>query len=261
MGKTIKWVTETLEETDVVAANWEYGNQLNVLGGVKTIIGPDHYQPHWIHLFFRHVYAAQSEKEALEFLYTHEATHLMFNQREVLNTHIFSELGSDVHKDRFFLPKPLQITKTENGKTKQLLNPDNTLFNKIDIESEESPLTLTAHTKDGQKVTLPYVAFIGYLKEKTSNTVDGKNGGVVLYLDARRNLQKAYYLSHIGWNSLIVRLYIREEPSDAFEPTYSIREDLRLQKEIWFDFSKIWKIHYPPNIKKDAKYLATEPTE
>ena len=39
MAKTIKWIEETLEETDVVAANWEYGNQLNVLGGVKTIIG------------------------------------------------------------------------------------------------------------------------------------------------------------------------------------------------------------------------------
>lgn len=261
MAKTINWIANTLEETDVVAANWEYGNQLNVLGGVKTIIGPDHYLPHWIHLFFRHVYAAQSEKEALEFLYTHEATHLMFNQREVLHTHTFSELGSDIHKDRFFIPRPLQLKKTETEKTKHLINTDNTPFNKIDIELEKSPLTLTAHTKDGQKVTLPYIAFIGYLKEKTPNTVDDKNGGVILYLDARRNLQKAYYLSHIGWNSLIVRLYIRGEPSDVFESIYTQREDIRDQKMAQFDFTKIWKIRYPSDIKKKPKYLETEPSE
>ena len=259
MAKTIKWIEETLEETDVVAANWEYGNQLNVLGGVKTIIGPDHYRPHWIHLFFRHVYAAQSEKEALEFLFTHEATHLMFNQREVLNTDTFSELGSDLHKDRLFLPQPLQLTNTETEKTKQLIHPDNIPFKKIDIELEKSPFTLTAHAKDGQKITLPYVAFIGYLKEKSPNTVDDQNGGVVLYLDSRRHLQKAYFLPHIGWNSLIVRLYIRGEPSEAFEPIYTQRENIRNQKEVRFDFTKIWKIRYPSNIKKNPIYLATEP--
>ena len=154
----------------------------------------------------------------------------MFNQREVLNTDTFSELGSDLHKDRFFLPQPLQLTNAETGKTKQLINPDTTPFNKIDIELEESPFTLTAHTKDGQKVTLPYVAFIGYLKEKSPNTVDDQNGGVVLYLDSRRHLQKAYYLPHIGWNSLIVRLYIRGEPSEAFEPIYSQREGFKISK-------------------------------
>ncbi len=151
------------------------------------------------------------------------------------------------------------MKRTETGKTEQLLNPDNTPFNKIDIEHEESPITLTAHTEDGQKVTLPYIAFIGYLKEKTPNTVDDKYGGVLLYFDARRNLQKAYYLSHIGWNSLIVRLYIRGEHSEAFQPIYTQTEDIRNQKEVWFDFSKIWKIHYPPNIKMEVKHLATEP--
>ena len=259
MSKTIKWIAETLKETDVVAANWEYGNQLNVLGGVKTIIGPDHYRPHWIHLFFRHVYAAQSENEALEFLYTHEATHLMFNQREVLKADTFSELGSDIHKDRFFIPQLLELKNTENGKTKQLINPNNTPFSKIDIEPQESPITFTAYTEDGQTVTLPYMAFIGYLKEKTPDTVDSKNGGVILYLDARRNLQKAYFLSHTGWNSLIVRLYIRGEPSDVFEPVYTQRNDRRNQETVWFDFTRIWKIRYPSNIKKNPIYLATEP--
>lgn len=262
MAKTIKWMSENLESTDVVAANWGRGHQLHILGGVKTIIDSDHYLPHWIHLFFRHVYVAQSEKEALEFLYIHEATHLKFNDSDMHFLHVFSAIGSDTKKDRYFSPQPLQITKTATGKPQQLLNPENTPFNQIDADFGKKPYTLTAHTKDGQKVTLPYAAFVGnYHTEKSPDTVDDKNGGVLLYCDSTLRIRKAFYLSSTGWNSLIVRLYIREAHSDAFEPIYTQKDDLRFQKDVWFDTAKIWKIHYPPNVKKNPKYLATEPTK
>ncbi|RKU17362.1 hypothetical protein C6501_04240 [Candidatus Poribacteria bacterium] len=262
MAKTIEWMTKNLEKHHVVAANWGRGNQLHMLGGVKTIIDSDHYIPHWIHLFFRHVYAAQSEKEALEFLYTHEATHLAFNDSDIHFPHVFSTIGSDTQKDRYFSPQPLQITKTAAGNSKQLLNPYEIPFHQIDVAIEESTFTLATYTKDGQKVTLPYVAFIGnYHTEKSPDTVDDKNGGVLLYCDSALRLRKAFYLSPTGWNSLIVRLYMREEHSSAFEPIYTQKDDLRFQKEIWFDTAKIWKIHYPPNIKKNPKYLTTEPTK
>ncbi len=262
MTKTVKWMSENLESTDVVAANWGRGNQLHMLGGVKTIIDSDHYLPHWIHLFFRHVYVAQSEKEALEFLYTHDATHLKFNDSDMHFPHVFSTIGSDTKKDRYFSPQPLQITKTATGSPIQLLNPDNTSFYQIDAALEETPFTLTAHTKDGQKVTLPYVAFIGnYHTEKSPDTVEDKNGGVLLYCDSALRLRRAFYLSPTGWNSLIVRLYIREAHSEAFEPVYKQKDELRFQKDVWFDTAKIWKIQYPSNIKKNPKYLATEPAK
>ena len=256
MAAPIKWMAKKLEKNDVLAANWEYGNQLNVLGGVKTIIGPDHYIPHWIYLFFRHVYAAQSEQEALEFLYTHEVTHLMFTKRDILFTGTFSYLGSDMHRDRRFLPSPLRFIKTENGKPKRLFNPGNTPFYHIDASLGEAPFTLIAHKKDGQKVVLPYVAFLGSERtEKSPDTLDTeKNGGAILYFDSTQHLRKAYFLNSIGWNSLIVRLYIREEHSEAFEPIYP-------QKDVSFADIKIWKIHYPPDIKKNPKYLETEPSE
>ena len=69
--------TELPADTTVMAANWGYGSQLNVLGGVKTIVDQDHFIQHWIYFYYRHVYCAQSEQEALEFLKTHGATHLM----------------------------------------------------------------------------------------------------------------------------------------------------------------------------------------
>jgi len=84
-AKAIHWMKETLPENAVVAANWGSGNRINVLGGVKTITDPDHYLPHWIHLYYRHVFCGQSEREALEFLKTHGATHLMLRETGILS--------------------------------------------------------------------------------------------------------------------------------------------------------------------------------
>ena len=48
--KAFKWMKSTLPQNAVIAANWTYGSQLNVLAGVKTIIDQDHYIPHWVDL-------------------------------------------------------------------------------------------------------------------------------------------------------------------------------------------------------------------
>lgn len=69
-----------MPQTAVLAAQWDFGTQLNVFSRVKTIIDPDHYLPHWIPLYYRHVFCAQSEQEALKFLKTHEATHLILTE-------------------------------------------------------------------------------------------------------------------------------------------------------------------------------------
>ena len=71
------WMKTHLPETSVVAAEWSYGTQLNVLGGVRSIVGPDHYRPSWIALYQQHVARAQTEQEVLTFLFTHDVTHLM----------------------------------------------------------------------------------------------------------------------------------------------------------------------------------------
>lgn len=71
------WMKTHLPQNAVVAAEWSYGTQLNVLGGVKTIVGPDHYLPSWIHLYHQHVERAKNEAEVIDFLFSHDATHLM----------------------------------------------------------------------------------------------------------------------------------------------------------------------------------------
>lgn len=254
LSDTIDWMKTDLPENTVLAANWEYGNQLNVLGEIKTIIDPDHYMPQRIHLFFRHVYAAQSDQEALEFLKTYGVTHLMFTKREILFTDNYSTIGSNEQGDRRFLPVPLQFLDTVSGKPKQLFNPKDTPFYHIDADLVSTSPTLAASLKDGNTAQLPYVMYKGIHRTVSLDTDDTSYGGVVMYFDSKEHLRKAYYLSTIGWNSLIVRLYLREVHSNVFEPIYP-------QKNVPFSDIKVWKIHYPPDIKPNPKYLETEPSK
>ena len=78
----LHWMKTTLPNTAIVAAHWGYGSQLNVLGGVKTIIDQDTYLQNWILLYNQHVHNATSENEALEYLKTHGATHIMLTKKD-----------------------------------------------------------------------------------------------------------------------------------------------------------------------------------
>lgn len=82
LARALEWMKGNLSSTAVVAAHWNYGSQLNVLAGVKTVIDQDHYIPHWIHLYRQHVNFAKTERETLEFLKSHTVTHLMLTGAE-----------------------------------------------------------------------------------------------------------------------------------------------------------------------------------
>ena len=90
------WMKTNLPENTVVAAAWSYGTQLNVFGGVKTIVDPDHYIPYWLELYKRYVYYATSEREFLEFLKTHGATHLMLTYKELITHSLLGKQNSKV---------------------------------------------------------------------------------------------------------------------------------------------------------------------
>ena len=92
--RTLDWMKTALPNTTIVAAHWGYGSQLNVLGGVKTIIDQDTYLQHWILLYNRHVHNAETEREALEYLKTHGATHIMLTEKDPKNTLLREQLSN-----------------------------------------------------------------------------------------------------------------------------------------------------------------------
>lgn len=93
VAKAFEWMKAELSQNAVVAARWSLGSQLNVLGGVKTVIDQDHYIQHWIHLYNEHVRDSTDAREALEFLKSHAATHLMLTQRHPPEVFLQGELS------------------------------------------------------------------------------------------------------------------------------------------------------------------------
>lgn len=256
LQKAFQWMQTELPSTAIVAANWGYGSMLNVLGGVQTVVDQDHFIQHWIHLYCRHVFAAQSETEALAFLKTHGATHLMLTENDlVLHARGYSFVGSDASFDRLF--EVIKLHTHQPGESRYHLVPDNrnTSLEVVDINFSNEmakTLTVTARLRKGKSVNMPAVAFVGKRRvtsEKHVETTSGI-GGVVLYFDPHARLHRAYYIPQTGWNTLAVRLFFRGQTSDTFVPVYPTDGSATAK-------TKVWEIRYPADIMPEPKLLVT----
>lgn len=251
-NEVFRWMNEHLPDTTVIAANWGHGNLLNVLGGVKTITDADHFLPHWITLYYRYVHCTDTVREALEFLKTHNATHLMLTERNLQHSGTYAFVGGYQKKNaKIFKPVLLEITTKSIGERQRLTGLKHTPFAALTFDEAE-PNVLTARLRTGKLVKLPAVIFIDTQHQKTvPENTEMPYGGAVLYFDEHQQLEKAYYLSTVCWNSLAARLYFRGELTDAFVQVYPTSDDAA--------DVKVWEIHYPSDIQLNPKYLATEP--
>ena len=253
-------------DTTVMAANWGYGSQLNVLGGVKTIIDQDHFIQHWIHLYYRHVYCAQSEKEALQFLKTHHATHLMITASELtISAGGISYVGSNAELDRHFDFYALDTTPTAPG-TQYALAPKiyrtpirfmpKTTLETINIHGTDiQNLSVTAQFNTGTTTHIPYIAYVGSQRIIPKEKIHTENGGLLLIFNPQKKLLYSYYIPDIGWNSLAIKLFIRGEHTQSFKNVWTATpQGIEMPPEI-----KIWEIQYPSDTHTNPKYLATEP--
>ena len=251
-SKALQWMKDTLPQNSVIAANWGAGNRINVLGGVKTITDPDHYLPHWIHLYYRHVFCAQSEREALEFLKTHNATHLMLSEHGILsNAGSYSFIGSNEKSDRQFRIYPLDRMEMSIGSPYRLISQENRAketFSVLDIfRISPGKLKVSAQFKNRANIVKDITIFPADIMQ---TSLDFEEVGAILYFDSHVRFHKAYSVPAPGWNSLAVKLFFRREHSTAFVPVYPTHVDAPPR-------IKIWEIHYPSDIQADVKYLKT----
>lgn len=99
--KAMKWVRESTPENAVFSHWWDYGYWIQSIGNRATILDGGNSVSYWNYLLGRHVLTGQSEKEALEFLYAHNATHLLIDSTEIGKYTAYSSIGSDENYDRY----------------------------------------------------------------------------------------------------------------------------------------------------------------
>ncbi len=130
--KAMQWVREntppTLIENEefkggtVFAHWWDYGYWLQSIGNRATVLDGGNAIVYWNHLLGRHVLTGKSETEALGFLYTHNATHLLIDSTDIGKYPAFSSIGADENYDRYswistFLLDQSQTQETNNQTT------------------------------------------------------------------------------------------------------------------------------------------------
>ena len=258
VAETFQWMKAELPNTAVIAGDWIHGGQLNVLGGVKTITDQDHFIQHWIHLYYRYLFCGQSEKEALEFLKSHEATHLMLTEVDVVSdSPVYSVIGSRSEQDPSFEIIELRETLSEQEHLFLSFEKERSFFNHIQINmhpENNMPISAIAIRQNGTTTNLPYVAFKNKKRTASENQESSETGGILLYFDEQQKFQKCYYVPPIAWDNFAIRLFLRGIPSDAFLPVHT-------NAKMGATAVKVWEIHYPPDIKPNPKYLKTGVSE
>ncbi|MEK6852707.1 MAG: STT3 domain-containing protein [Nanoarchaeota archaeon] len=116
----MSWVKSNTPEEAVFSHWWDYGYWIQTAGERATVLDGGNVYPYWDYLMGRYVLTAHSEQEALEFLYTHNATYLLIDPTDIGKYPAYSLIGSDEEFDRyswihFFHLDQSQTRETRNG--------------------------------------------------------------------------------------------------------------------------------------------------
>ena len=264
------------DQESVVAAWWGYGSMINWLSKRSTIIDEDQWIPYWIHLMSRHVFAAHSGKEALEFLYAHKASHLMTTTADIARLFLVTYNGSNASFDRLASISPFILVNRESIDTGEIkldfrpirLNTADsfTLESKEYLPGEWNIHHLSIFQDKSMKrwhTILHGVAgkqsFSGpprelRLGDQVIKTKDGIPGTIYVFKEQIKNTTQIFYLSERAKNMLAVRLHFFQEDVPGFSLVYGDNPNsLRNESGV-----KLWRLDYPKNTSLNSEYLNSE---
>lgn len=250
--KAMAWVRENTSKSAVFAHWWDYGYWLQSIGERATILDGGNAVGYWNHLMGRYVLTGPDENTALEFLYTHNATHLLIDSTEIGKYTAFSSIGSDKNYDRFswivtFLMDDKQTQETNNETIYIYTGGSATDEDIVWKENEKEILLPRKNTGIGaiilrktsdEKITQPEGIFLyngkqyriplrfAYFDGKLYDFNSGLDAGIFLFpkleqlSDGRVNINSIGALLYLGPRTIhsgIARLYLFDEKSNYFK--------------------------------------------
>jgi asparagine N-glycosylation enzyme membrane subunit Stt3 len=247
--KAMGWVRDNTPKEAVFAHWWDYGYWVQSIGKRATILDGGNSVGYWNYFMGRNVLTGTNEKDALEFLYAHNATNLLIDSTDIGKYSAFSSIGSNENYDRYswimtFLMDETQVHETEN-ETDYLYRGNSPLDEdlvwkeegtevflprrsavvaafilKTDAEGKLlQPSAIIVYNQHQYSVPLRYVYTDGKLKDFNS----GANFGIFLFPTIKpdagqiNKIGAALFLSNKTVHSELVRLYLFNEPSDHFK--------------------------------------------
>ncbi|MBI2629032.1 hypothetical protein HYW74_03040 [Candidatus Pacearchaeota archaeon] len=117
--KAMAWVRDNTQENAVFAHWWDYGYWLQSIGRRATVLDGGNLYTYWDHLMGRYVLTTPDDATALNFLYTHNATHLLIDSTDIGKYSAFSSIGADENYDRFSYMPTFSLDPRSTKETSQ----------------------------------------------------------------------------------------------------------------------------------------------
>jgi len=248
--KTMEWIRENTPVTAVFAHWWDYGYWIQSIGERATVLDGGNGVAYWNYFMGRHVLTGTEENSALEFLYAHNATHLLIDSTDINKYTAFSSIGSDEDYDRFswistFLMDTGQTQET-NGEIIYFYTGGSYVDADIIIESGDKEILLPKKQAvvgaivvrlSGDQILQPEVIFVyngkqylqplryAYVEESLYDFGTGLEAGIFVFPSLSsasgealgiNKLGALLYLSERTINSHLTRLYLFGEESNYF---------------------------------------------
>ncbi len=121
--KAMSWVRDNTPKDAVFAHWWDYGYWVQSIGERATVTDGGNAIVYWNYLTGRLVLTGDNQKDALDFLYSHNTTNLLIDSSDIGKYGAFSIIGSNKNEDRrSWIPvmtyDASQIKETKEGVTR-----------------------------------------------------------------------------------------------------------------------------------------------
>ncbi len=250
--KAMEWVRDNTPTTAVFAHWWDYGYWVQTIGERATILDGGNAIGYWNYFMGRNVLTGTNEKDALDFLYAHNATNLLIDSTDIGKYGAFSSIGSDENYDRYsWIPTIFlddQQTKETSNETDYVYQVGTVLDQDLIVQNNGQQVLLPAEKAvvavimvsvdnsgnmlqpriffmyNNQQYVMPlrYIYSDGKLYDFNS----GFDAGIYIFpridtsSDGKMSAVKngaAFYLSERTINSELVKLYLFGENSNYFK--------------------------------------------
>jgi len=265
--KAMAWVRDNTPLTAVFAHWWDYGYWVQSIGERATILDGGNAEGYWNYFMGRLVLTGTDEREALNFLYSHNGTHLLIDSTDIGKYGAFSSIGSNANYDHFsWIPNALLDTKQtqETNNETVYVYPIGTATDEDIFLNQSGKDILLPRKKTGvgavairegaNKTMLQPTVFFVYnqqqyqmplryvhINKKLYDFKTGLDAGIFIfpsleYQNGKLGVNEkgaAFYLGQRVINTELVKLYLFNESSDYFRLVHTeqswINDDLKRQ--------------------------------
>jgi len=120
--KAMNWTREETPKDAVFGHWWDYGYWVQSIGERATVLDGGNGITFWNYYMGRLVLTGDNQKDALEFLYAHNTTHLLIDSTDIGKYGAFSSIGSNENYDRYSWIQSMILDESQTHETNESIN-------------------------------------------------------------------------------------------------------------------------------------------